>query len=328
MPGVGWYLVWPLLGGIGVTLLLVSQPWGAPRPSLAEWLRRMDVRAREAERAEQLDPPPAVVPWPAIDRVLRPLLNDAAAFLATWQARISLGGGGPERIRAVARIYPGTTPGRWLLQKLAVGAVVGLALPLLVEVGRSAHVPVGFIGLAPSWVWVGVGIAGFFWPERVVDNRLRQRREQLRAALPSLLGALSNGASAGLSLQACMRHVAAEHAGGPLGEAVRDMLDRFDANEYRTFGKALERLADACDTPEVERVVRQLAGNTAAGAGLVGAIQELVVGLRAEDRAALVVAGHKRAIGMLFMIAVFLVPPLLAIFLFPVIVLVRSLGSS
>jgi pilus assembly protein TadC len=149
----------------------------------------------------------------------------------------------------------------------------------------------------------------------------------LRAALPALLGALSNGASAGLSLQACMRHVAAEHAGGPLGEAVRDMLARFDANEYRTFGQALEGLAERCDTPELERVVRQLAANAAAGAGLVGAIQELLVGLRAEDRAALVANGHKKAIGMLAVIAVFLVPPLLVVFLFPVIVLVRSFAS-
>ena len=91
--------------------------------------------------------------------------------------------------------------------------------------------------------------------------------------------------------------------------------------------QALEGLAEVCETPEVERVVRQLAGNTAAGAGLVVAIQELVIGLRAEDRAALVVGGHKRAIGMVFVIAVFLMPPLLVIFLFPVIVLVRSFAS-
>ena len=97
------------------------------------------------------------------------------------------------------------------------------------------------------------------------------------------------------------------------------------ANEYRTFGQALEGLAEGCDTPELERVVRQLAANAAAGAGLVGAIQELLVGLRAEDRAALVAGGHKRAIGMLAVIAVFLVPPLLAVFLYPVIALVRSL---
>jgi len=29
MPGAVWYLFWPLLGGIGVTLLLVSQPLGS-----------------------------------------------------------------------------------------------------------------------------------------------------------------------------------------------------------------------------------------------------------------------------------------------------------
>jgi len=327
MPGLVWYLVWPLVGGVGLTLLLVSLPWGAPRPTLEEWLRRMDVRAREAERAERLDPPPAVVPWPAIDRLLRPLLNDLAAFLATWQARL-LGGGGPQRARAIARIYHGMTASRWLLQKLGLAAIASLALPLVVLAGRSAHVPVGFVGLVPEWMWVSLGIVGFYWPEHVVNDRLKQRREQLRGALPSLLGALSTGASAGLSLQACMRHVAAQHAGGPLGEAIRDMLDRFDANEYRTFGKALEGLSEVCDAPEVERVVRQLTANTAAGAGLIGAIQELLVGLRAEDRAELVAGGHRRAIGMLGVVALCLVPPLLLVFLFPVITLVRSITPS
>ena len=326
MPSLAWYLFWPLLGGLGVTLVLVSQPWGAPRLTLQEWLRRMDVRTREAERAERLNPAPAVVPWPAVDRVLRPLATDAAALLGAWQARLSIGGG-PDRMRAVARVRPGMTAGRWLIYKLAVGATVGLALPALAAVGRAAHVNVGFIGLVPAWVWVIVGVLGYVGPERWVDGQLKRRRELLRAALPALLGALSNGASAGLSLQACMRHVAAEHAGGPLGEAVRDMLARFDANEYRTFGQALEGLAERCDTPELERVVRQLAANAAAGAGLVGAIQELLVGLRAEDRAALVANGHKKAIGMLAVIAVFLVPPLLVVFLFPVIVLVRSFAS-
>ncbi len=326
MTSLAWYLLWPLLGGLGLTLMLVSQPRGAARLSLGEWLRRMDVREREAERAERLDPPTAVVPWPAIDRIVRPLATDAAALLATWQARLSLGGG-PDRIAAVARVKPGMTAGRWLLYKLAVGVIVGLTLPSLVLAGRMARVDVGFLGLVPAWAWVLLAGAGYLWPERWIDAQLKRRREQLRAELPALLGALANGASAGLSLQACLRHVAAEHAGGLLGDAVRDMLIRFEANEQRTFGRALESLAARCESPEVERVVRQLAANAAAGAGLTDVIGELLAGMRAEDRAALVVTGHRRAVGMLIATAVFLLPPLLVIFLYPVIVLVRSAAS-
>ena len=50
MPELGWYLIWPLLGGVGLMLILRAQPLGAPRPTLQEWLDRMDVRAREAQR--------------------------------------------------------------------------------------------------------------------------------------------------------------------------------------------------------------------------------------------------------------------------------------
>ncbi len=72
MPAVIGYYLWPVLGALGLTLLLVAQPLGAPRPRLRDWLARQDVALREAERARRVAPPVPVVPWPAIDRVLGP----------------------------------------------------------------------------------------------------------------------------------------------------------------------------------------------------------------------------------------------------------------
>lgn len=324
MPLLGWYLVWPILGGLGLMLLLGSLPWGAPRPTLDEWLERMDVRRREAERARRLDPPPAMVPWPAIDRLLRPMFADLAAGLGAWQTRLGLGGG-PEHQRDILRAYPGMTPYRWLGYRLVVAAICGALAPLLIQLAHAAHLSAGFLELVPAWVWVGTGAWGFIWPEHAARRKLRERRDWLRSALPAFLGTLYIGASAGLSLQACLRYVAAQQASGPLGAAIVEMLHALDGRQYTTLEQALRGLGAACATPELDRVVGRLAGNTAAGAPLTAALRELAAAQRADDRAALVAHGQRQAIKMLGAVALFLVPPLLVVFLYPVMVLVHSL---
>jgi hypothetical protein len=51
---------------------------------------------------------------------------------------------------------------------------------------------------------------------------------------------------------------------------------------------------------------------------------ELAAAQRADDRAALAAHGQRQAMKMLGLVALFLVPPLLVIFLYPVVVLVHS----
>ena len=53
LPAVIGYVLWPVLGALGLTLLLVAQPVGSPRPRLRDWLARQDVALREAERARR-----------------------------------------------------------------------------------------------------------------------------------------------------------------------------------------------------------------------------------------------------------------------------------
>jgi Flp pilus assembly protein TadB len=216
------------------------------------------------------------------------------------------------------------TASRWLGYKLAVATILGGALPLVVQLAHAAHLSAGFLEPVPPWAWVGVGGLGFVWPERAARQQLEQRRELLRAALPTFLGTLYVGASAGLSLQACLRYVAAQQAGGPLGAAIQETLNGLDGRQYATLEQALRGLGAACATPELDRVIGRLAGNTAAGAGLTTALRELAAAQRADDRAALVAHGQRRAMAMLGAVALFLVPPLLVVFLYPVVVLVQS----
>jgi len=231
MPPVFWYVLWPVLGALGVTLLLVAQPIGAPRTTLWEWLARQDVARRAAERARRVDPAPPVVPWPAIDRVLGPLLADAAALLSRLQKRF--GGGDPARLAQIRLVRPGTTASGWLGQKLALAALVSVIPALAGVLFRVFDVPDLFVGLVPWWVWALLGIAGYMSADRAVNGDLDERRRRLRAALPALLQTLVIGSSAGLSLQACLRLVARDGT-GPLVEAIRGMLRDLDAGRYRS----------------------------------------------------------------------------------------------
>ena len=82
-------LVAPLVIGAGVYLVVTALPFGAPRLSLDERLRRFDVDARVAERRTATWTPRPLLPWAPIDAVVRPLLEDLAGPL-----RRALGGHG------------------------------------------------------------------------------------------------------------------------------------------------------------------------------------------------------------------------------------------
>lgn len=323
MPKMVGYVVWPMLGALGLTLLLVAQPLGAPRPRLREWLARQDVALRESERALRTAPTPPVVPWPAVDRVLGPLLADGVVVLGRLQTRLPWTSN-PRRLAEIRLVRPGATATGWLGKRLAMAGLLGVAPPTIAGLLGVLQVPDAFLGLVPWWAWVTLGMAGYLAPDWAVNQDLKARREQLRAALPVLLQTLVIGSSAGLSMQACLRLVAGEGA-GVLVEAIRDVLRDLDAGRLGSTSEALEALGARCSIPEMDRIVQRLVGNTAAGAGFQLAVRELALGLQAEDRAALAAGGQLRMLKQLGVAGGVLLLPILAVFFFPLFVLIREL---
>jgi Flp pilus assembly protein TadB len=262
-----------------------------------------------------------VVPWPAIDRVLGPLLVDATGLLARFQAR--LGVSDPARLAQIRLVRPGTTASSWLAKKLALAGLFGVAPALAGVLFHVFDVPDLFVGLVPWWAWTLFGIVGYLSPDMAANFDLSERTRRLRAALPALLQTLVIGSSAGLSLQACLRLVAREGT-GPLVEVIRAVLRDLDAGRYRSTAEALPALAAAAAIPEVDRVVQRLVGNTAAGAGFQLAVRELALALQAEDRLALKADGQVRQLKMLAVAGGVLLLPLLVVFFFPLIEFVRG----
>jgi Flp pilus assembly protein TadB len=323
MPAVIGYVLWPMLGAFGLTLLLVAQPLGAPRPRLREWLARQDVALREAERARRLAPSAPVVPWPAIDRVLGPLLADGVALIGRLQGRLGWTSN-PQRLAEIRLVRPGTTATSWLFKRLVVAGLLSAAPALIGALFGVLQVPDAFVGAVPSWAWVCFGFVGYLAPDWAVNYDLSRRREQMRAAVPALLQTLVIGSSAGLTLQACLRLVASEGS-GPLVEVIRGVMRDLDAGRLQSTAEALEALGAAAAIPEVDRLVQRLVGNTTAGAGFQTAARELALALQAEDRAALRASGQVRVLKQLGVAAAFLLLPILAVFFFPLVVMVKDL---
>ena len=139
-------LIWPVLFGLGLYLLLTSQPLGRPKPDLAERLRRLDVDERIRAEVIQHDVSP-VFASRTLERILRPVVDDAGRLLRSVLDRFGLGGGAAlERTLRLAR--PGVDPLQFFGEKV-VAALVGLGLcPLMNALGAEPFGP------WPVWLWV------------------------------------------------------------------------------------------------------------------------------------------------------------------------------
>jgi hypothetical protein len=72
---MGEVIGWPLVGGIGLLLLLTSQPLGRPVPSLAKRLAALHPKPQEPER------PPTSFASPSLERLLVPPLHAGGRLL-------------------------------------------------------------------------------------------------------------------------------------------------------------------------------------------------------------------------------------------------------
>ena len=91
--------------GAGLWLIVMGQPLGRPRPSLAMRLRRFSARGRMA--LDVTDERPAVFESTFLERTLRPLLDDAGLLIGRVTRHLGIETGDLDRRLALA--MPGMT---------------------------------------------------------------------------------------------------------------------------------------------------------------------------------------------------------------------------
>jgi tight adherence protein C len=300
-------LLWPVLWGLGAYLLLTAQPLGRPKPDLAERLRKLDVDERvrtELERREER----AFYVSRRLERLLRPVVDDAGRLVRAVLGRFGLVGGA-ELERRLAAARPGVEPVQFYGEK-AVVALVGLGLcPLLAALGVEPF------GSWPVWLWALLAALGFAAPDAELERRLAARRARAVMELPILLDMLAIAVSAGQALEQALTLVARQGHGTvarELRHAVRAM-----ALGGLSVVEALEAMAERTAVPELTAVVGQLRAGHDRGLPLVQTLAAQAEALRERKRLRIVEEGGKASVRMVLPVALFILPVLFVVLLWP-----------
>ena len=302
--------------GAGLWLLVLAQPLGRPRPSLVARLRRLSAQGR-LELEERASTGTPMFSSPLLERVLRPMLDDAGEQIGRLLRRLGIESGDLDRRLALG--WPGMTAPQFRGQQLATGAVAFLVFPAMNLLGVQP------LGAWPVWLWLAAFVAGFAAPSWQLNGRLRRRREALIAELPVTLDLFVIAASAGLSPEQALVE-AGRQLDGVLGEELRAVV-REAGIGTAGYADGLQALAEREGVPELRSLADAWRLSYAQGVPLAPAMLALSETTRDRRRAQLLEEGGKAAVRMLFPVALFIFPVFLVVLLYPAGVELLGLGT-
>jgi tight adherence protein C len=310
-------LIWPVLFGIGLYIVLVSQPVGRPKTDLAERLRRLDVDERILFEMGRREVQP-IFTSRALESLLRPVMEDIGRLLRSALDRFGLAGGA-ELDRQLRLVRPGVEPVQFFGEKVMAGLVIMSAFPIM-----NAF-DITLFGPWPLWTWL-IGFAlGFMSPNWQIRQRLANRRTTVIMELPTILDMLTIATSAGLALEQAMIEVA-RHSSGVIAQELQ-RASREMALGQVSLTDALEMVAARNNIPELTSLVGQLRSAHEQGLPLVLTLSAQAEALREQQRLRIIEEGGKASIRMLLPVALFILPVLFVVVLVPAAVELMQLGG-
>lgn len=198
------------------------------------------------------------------------------------------------------------SPVGFLATKVILGAV-GIALGALLGALTGGPARALFFGLAGA-------AFGFFGPDTVVTRRTRKRRDEMRRALPDSLDVLAVSVEAGLGFDAALARLG-EYLEGPLVEEFLLVLAELRIGESRS--KALRKMADRVDIPELTAVVNSLIQAEQLGSPLGRMLRIQAQESRARRQIAAEEKAMKAPVKMLIPTAIFIFPAMFVVILGP-----------
>src|SRR5262249_38461919 len=172
--------------GVGVFLLSCGPVLSRRRPDLVTRLRRLDpdVWVEEDERNGG-----------AVFGLLGEDLSQAATRIVGRLGLIS-----PNDLKGLlAQADLGLTVREFYQDKV----LTALGLESVLVVANLAFDRLGLlhVGVWPFWLWMGVGVVGFVWPDVVIRRGASERQRRLRSELPRLVDLLVVASSTGRGVQ-------------------------------------------------------------------------------------------------------------------------------
>ena len=248
------------------------------------------------------------------------------AFAAGWEL---VGSRGEELRAATRRSLLAATGGR---ARSLAEAALRLGIPQRVErAGLEQRLPVGAV-FAAKFAGAGVGaavasslapalpgrlaapvalvlpVAGFLWPDALLEREARRREQRLLAALPDALDLLAVGAAAGRSPAAVIGEIAAT-TGGPLASELAIAVARIECGASQA--EALAALRERVSAAEVAALSAALERSQRYGSPLADQLREQATSLRRDQRRWIEERAAKAAPKIQLVVALVLVPSVL-----------------
>lgn len=244
------------LGLVVASLVLVAMAVG-PRETAGVSRSLAVLEAMDnapAEMTVELDPPFA-------ERVVEPLQQRALAI-----GRRLSGGNAAERIRR--KLDLAGNPRGWTVDRVVSAKVIAAVALALVALALATVMGTA-VGVRVLAVLVGLGV-GFFGPDLYLYQKSYDRSQQIKRSLADAVDLMTISVESGLGFDAAVQQVA-RNTEGPLaeefsrmlremqigqgrGEALRNMADRTDDADLRSFTSAMVQ-ADVLGIP-VAQVLR------------------------------------------------------------------------
>jgi tight adherence protein C len=298
--------------GAGLWLIVMAQPL-----DLALRLRWLSVQGRLELEAEQRSTGARLFTSSALERLLRPLLEDLGGLLARLLARGGIGA--TDLGRRLALGWPGMTPAQFYGQKLASGLVLLAVFPLMNLLGVHPF------GEWRVWMWLAGFVLGFVLPDWLLEGRLQRRRTVVLVELPAVLDLLAIATSAGMSPEQALLEVSRQ-VGGALGDGLREAV-REAGLGAATHAEGLRALAEREGVAELLSLADAWQAALEQGLPLGQTMLTLAETVRDRKRARLLEEGGKSTVRMLFPVALFIFPVFLVVLLYPAGLELLGLGG-
>ena len=292
-----------LLASVGLCLAVVSSP-PMRRPRLDD---RLAPYLRDAPRPSRLlMQHRSVTPFPTLERLLGPLLRDAAVFVD----RV-IGGTSSVR-RRLDQTGRDLTVEQFRIEQVIWGAgglLAGLALAVVTAMRGSASRPAAFLILS-----LVLALAGVLGRDRALSNEVTRREAKMITEFPTIAELLALSVAAGEGAVGALERVTKLSRGELARELGRALAD---ARAGASLVNALEGMAARTSLPALARFVDGMAIAVERGTPLADVLRAQAVDVREQGRRALLEAGGRKEIAMLVPV-VFLVLPVTVVFaLFP-----------
>jgi tight adherence protein C len=287
------------IGGVGLLLTLRGLPvFNQPRLD-----DRLGPYLRDATRPSRLlAAAPTVTPFPTVERLLRPWLDDAVRLVERW-----VGGSGSVR-RRLEQTGRGTTLEEFRTEQVvwgALGLLAGLGFGLLLLAKGSTASPVALLILC-----LLAGVTGVLLRDRWLTREVARREQRMLAEFPTIAELLALAVTAGEGPVGALERVVRVSRGELALELGRALAD---ARAGATLVQSLERLAARTSLPPLARFVDGVVIAVERGTPLAEVLRAQAGDVREAGKRALLDSGGKKEIAMMVPV-VFLVLPVTVLF--------------